>query len=344
MRKVFLVLLVCFFCISGCGSAEKEKYYDRGISKMEEEDYQGAIAEFDLSIAEEVRLAESYRAKGISHMELQDYSSAIAAFSRSLNSLDQSDAEFELDVMYYLAAVRETYGETDKVIGVYTDILKKGKDIESLFQRGRLYLLGGRSGEAADDFAMALEKSRDYSLYIDIFQVYEEQSMTAEGTKYLEMALEVEPESGADYYQRGRVYYCMKDYEAAKGELTEAIKKEDQDAILLLGKVYLIMEDAASARAMYQDYLNSKENPAKAYNGMALCDIYEKNYDSALNYIQQGLEYNDPEEQQSLLFNEIVAYEYKLDFETAKQKMAAYLETYPEDAAAIRENEFLQSR
>lgn len=344
MRRVFLALLACVFCLSGCGSAEKEKYYDNGITRMQEEDYDGAIAEFDLSIAREVRLAESYRAKGISHMELRDYPSAIAAFSRSLNSLDYSDAEFEKDVMYYLAAAREAYGETDKAIEVYTDILKMGKDIQSLFMRGRIYLAENQPDDAAADFAKALEKSRDYSLFIDIYQVYEDQNMITEGTPYLEQALEVEAQTGADYYQRGRVYYCMKDYEGAREELTEAIKEGDQDAVLLLGKVYLTIEDVASARAMYQDYLNSTENPAKAYNGMALCDIYEKNYDGALKNIQEGLEFNDQDEQQSLLFNEIVAYEYKLDFETAKQKMAAYLEQYPEDEAAIRENQFLQSR
>lgn len=344
MRRIFLVLLIGIAGIGGCGSAEKEKYYEQGISKMETADYQGAIADFELSIAEDTRLAESYRAKGISCLELSDYPSAIAAFSRSLNAMEHSDSDFEQDVMYYLATTREAYGEIDKAIEVYTDILKSGKDERSLFQRGRLYLAADQPEQAAADFAAVLEKSRDYDLYIDIFQVYDDRNMNVEGTKYLELALAVKPESGEDYYQRGRVYYCMKDYESARGELTEAIKNENQDAILLLGKVYLTMEDVASARAMYQDYLNGGDNPAKAYNGMALCDIYEKNYDSALEHIQQGLESSDAKAQQYLLFNEIVAYEHKLDFETAKQKMAAYLENYPDDEAAIRENEFLQSR
>ena len=45
-----------------------------------------------------------------------------------------------------------------------------------------------------------------------------------------------------------------------------------------------------------------------------------------------------------MLYNEIVAYEYKRDFATAKEKMKIYLEQYPEDEAALRENEFLSTR
>ena len=49
-------------------------------------------------------------------------------------------------------------------------------------------------------------------------------------------------------------------------------------------------------------------------------------------------------ERRSLLYNEIVAYEYKKDFVTAKSKITAYLELYPDDAEALRENEFLSTR
>ena len=51
--------------------------------------------------------------------------------------------------------------------------------------------------------------------------------------------------------------------------------------MLLLGRVYLEMEDPASARSMYQEYLQKSEQGAKAYNGLAMCDIYDGAYDSA---------------------------------------------------------------
>src|SRR5699024_8365688 len=99
-----------------------------------------------------------------------------------------------------------------------------------------------------------------------------------------------------------------------------------------------------SARGMYQEYLQDGGNDAKAYNGLALCDIYEGRYEEALENIKNGLACKDEEEQQSLLFNEIVAYEYQLDFETAKEKMASDQEQYPDDEEALRENEYLSTR
>lgn len=344
MKKVFFILICCAALLYGCGDSKKNAYYDDAIKSMEDGNYEEAVSLLQDSIEAENRLPESYRAQGISYMKLGDYASAVASLSRSINSMEGSNQKFKKDVMYYLAEAREAYGQIDEAIEVYTDILKIDNDVQSFFLRGKLYLEKEDYDSAAKDFSKALEKSRDYDLYINIFKEYEGHSMSIEGSEYLEQALEIKPQQASDYYQRGRIYYYMKDYDNAKEELTKAIKEGDRDAVLLLGKVYIVMEDTGSARAMYQECLMNQEEQAKAYDGLALCDIYDKNYDSALANIEKGLECQGEEEKQSLLFNEIIAYEYKLDFETAKQKMSVYLELYPEDQTAIRENEFLQSR
>lgn len=345
MRRGFLLLFCCsLLLLGGCGNAKEKAYYEDGKKKMEDGAHEEAAVLFQESIDAEVRLPESYRAQGISYLEMGEYAKAIAALSRSLNSLEGSNQEFKKDVMYYLALAREEYGQIDEAIQVYTDILKMGADEQSFFLRGKLYLEKGDLEDASSDFSKALESSKDYELYINIYNVYVEHKMSAEGNEYLERALKIKPEKADDYYSRGLICYDMKDYKAAKEELTTAINQGSEDAVLLLGKVYIAMEDVGSARAMYQEYLNNKDAQAKAYNGLALCDIYEKNYSSALMNIEEGLKLGDADQEQSLLFNEIIVYEYQLDFETAKQKLSAYLELYPDDQAAIRENEFLQSR
>ncbi|MCA5964032.1 hypothetical protein LC724_31870 [Blautia sp. RD014234] len=53
---------------------------------------------------------------------------------------------------------------------------------------------------------------------------------------------------------------------------------------------------------------------------MAYCDILDGDYDSALSNIQKGLDTGDQDEKQALLFNEIVAYEKKMDYASAKEK------------------------
>ena len=67
-------------------------------------------------------------------------------------------------------------------------------------------------------------------------------------------------------------------------------------------------------------------------------------YEDALSYIQTALASEDVEDEQNLRRNEILAYEYKGDFASAKEKMASYVEDYPEDETAAREYQFLQTR
>ena len=71
---------------------------------------------------------------------------------------------------------------------------------------------------------------------------------------------------------------------------------------------------------MFQQYVSQAENGAKGFNGLALCDIEDGDYDSALSDIESGIHEAGAEDMQSLLFNEIVVYEQKLNFQTDLQK------------------------
>ena len=65
----------------------------------------------------------------------------------------------------------------------------------------------------------------------------------------------------------------MEDYSNAKKELLEATKKDNTEALLLLGMVYLAQDDVENAQAMYKQYISAVGDSAKGYNGLALCDI-----------------------------------------------------------------------
>ncbi|MGI6007512.1 MAG: tetratricopeptide repeat protein [Ruminococcus sp.] len=338
-------MLLGVLILTGCGNASGSNYYGEGAALLEQGNYEEAAETFSQAIEAEERLPESYRGLGISQLNLGDEAAAIAAFSRSLNALDNTNVEFETDVMYYLAEARKDYGEYEEAAQVYTDMLNLQKDPDIYFRRGSVYLELGEDEKAAADFDAALEDSRDYGMYLNIWQLYRDRDQEMAGEEYLDRALAINPRDAEDYCYRGRVYYEMEDYESAREELTQAVNEGSQDALLLMGRVYIAMEDAASARNMYQEYLKEGGEEAKAYNGLALCEISEKNYDDAITNIESGLETcEDDETRKSLLFNEIVAYEYKLDFETAKTKMEEYLEKYPDDEEALRENKFLSSR
>ena len=180
---------------------------------------------------------------------------------------------------------------------------------------------------------------------IEIYEAYLEKDMEADGTRYLETALKTEAKTADDYCDRGKAYYYMQDYSNAKKELTEAVNKKSTEGILLLGMVYKAQGDTANARAMYQQYIETEgSSPAKGYNGLALCDIDDGNYDNALADITNGLADASTEEMQDLLYNEVVVYEKKLDFATALSKIQEYLKMFPDDENASKELIFLQSR
>ncbi len=346
MKMKWMILAGFLFLFAGCGgNQEADQCYKEGIEALEQEKYDTALACFEQLIEAKELLPEAYRGYGIAWMEKGMYPEAIAAFSRSLNNLDGNHPEFKADVMFYLAEMRVLTGELDKAVAVYSELLKDDdENVQAFFLRGKVYLNQKKFANAEKDFDRALRDCEDYNLYINIYQLYAKIGMASEGDKYLEMGLELEPKTGEDYYHRGRIYENQGLYMEAKAALQSAIQLEFEDAMLLLGRIHLKLEDSSSARKMYQDYLKQSEKKAIAYNGLAQCDIYDGDYDGALKNIEKGLATGEGDELQGLLFNEIVACEYKKEFQIAKEKMAAYLEQYPDDEDALRENEFLSTR
>ena len=168
----------------------------------------------------------------------------------------------------------------------------------------------------------------------------------ADGSDYLERALKIVNTSQADYYNKGLVNYYLQNYDDAKSYLIQALDEdpEDSGSILLLGRVYLALNDVADARAMFNEYVDDPSTAPAAYNGLALCDMEDDDYEKALANVEKGLEYGNSTANRGLLFNEIIIYEHRRDWAMAKAKSAAYIAMYPADEAGLRENEFLSTR
>lgn len=337
---VALLGLCTAFSVSGCGNKEMKETYETAVSALEEMDYETAQNAF-LSVAEAGEwLPETYRGLGIAQLNLGKYAEASIAFSKSLYYLEDDNEDFIKDVKSYLAISRTRRSEYDEAIKLYDELIQLDANSEYYFLRGKCYIAKEDYEAAKKNFDMAASKSSDYNLFLNIYEIYNDLQMNADGSAYLEQALALV--SDKDYYSRGLIHYYLQDYTKAKDVLIKAINEEkDSKAMLLLGKVYLSLEDSANARAMYQEHTEDPEIAAEAYNGLALCDIAEGNYQSALMNIQSGLEYDDSDVKQSLLFNEICVYEYLKDWDNARAKVNQYVQMYPSDEAGIHEKAFL---
>ena len=344
-RKKIIILTACLgaLLLSGC-SNEKKSIFQQAQKDLEQGIYDYALQGYQQSVSNEVNLVQSYRGAGIASYRLGNYEDAIEYYSSALNC-DRVSTSLQKDILSYRATAYLTAGRLDEAMADCQTIAGLGSmDADSYFLTGKVALAMDSYEEAAANYAQAYAENSTYDMAIQIYQAYLEKDMEADGTRYLEAALASEPKTAEDHCDRGRVYYFMDDFPNAQQELITASNDGSTEALLLLGMVYLAQGDTSNARAMYQQYGVEEGESAKGYNGLALCDIADGNYDAALVNNSSGKETASTEELRSLLYNEMVVYEKKLDFASARQKAEEYLQMFPDDEAAKRELEFLKTR
>lgn len=329
--------------LAGCARTDARTAYKEGCAYLTEGKSVQAQKKFEETIVNNYYLAEAYRGQGIALMAQQLYPDACIAFEKSLLNAEGKGTKFTRDVRLYLAYCRENNGQKEKALKIYNDLLSKSHDREVLYLRGKIYLNDGNIRKAEKDFDEAVSGSTDFELYVNVYQCYAALDKSADGSKYLEEVLSIEDTSSSASYHKGLIEYYLKNYDDAREILIKAINADSSDkkSMLLLGQVYLATNDVSDARAVYDSYTGNEETAASAYNGMALCDIAEGNYASALQNIEKGLNYEDSEARQGLLFNQIVVYENEHEWEKARGAVAAYVAAYPMDEAGMRESKFL---
>ena len=330
--------------LTGCGG-ENQKTYEQANADLEEANYDYALNEYQACISAGYKLAQSYRGSGIVKLRTGDYQGAIDDLTNALND-EKTGKSDRKDLLEYRAAAELKAELYDQAMADCQTLAEDySLNANDYYLTGCVALAMDSYDEASSNFTEAYGEDATYDRAIQIYEAYLEKDMEADGTRYLEAALKTEAKNAEDYCNRGKVYYYMEDYSNAQKELTEAVNQKSTEGMLLLGMVYRAQGDTSNARSMYQQYVSEDDSePAKGYNGLALCDMDDGSYDSALENISKGLEDASTEEMQDLLFNEIVVYEKKLDFSTALSKMQEYIKMFPDDENAAKELTFLQSR
>lgn len=330
--------------LAGC-SGEQKKTYEQANTDLIQGNYDYALNEYQSCISAGYKLAQSYRGSGIVKLRTGDYQGAIDDLTNALND-EKTGKSDRKDILEYRATAELKAELYDQAMADCQTLSEDySLNANDYYITGCVALAMDSYDEASSNFSEAYGNDSTYEMAIQIYEAYLEHDMEADGTKYLETALKTEAKTAEDYCERGKVYYYMEDYDNAKTELTQAADKNNTEAALILGMVYMAQGDTANARSFYQQYIDADgDDPAKGYNGLALCDIADGSYDSALQNISQGLGDADSDEMRDLLFNEIVVYEKQMDFATALSKTQAYVEMFKDDQAAAKELTFLQSR
>lgn len=349
MRKrikavLFVVLCMALF-VTGCGREEKISYIDEGMTAIEELRYEDALAAFDQAIVsgEDKRLI--YRGQGIANLGLTKYDEAAASLEKCLASGSSVPDDLDYDVNYYLATAYYKAGRPEDAKQVYDAILALKTDArEAYFMRGIVQLKMGNYELGKPDLDKAIELApKDYDQLVEIYKVMDETGYRELGEAYLEAAIKDAPKDMSNY-DKGRIYFYLEDFEAARNYLEQARDAGDDKATYYLGKTWENLGEYNYAASVYISYLQDQGESALIYNQLALCDMELGDYDSALSALQSGLALEDAALRQTLSFNQIVVYERQGNFKQAAGLMKQYVQDYPDDAAAVREYEFLRSR
>lgn len=340
--RVCIILCMLMACLTGCGSKEN---ITAGMEKIKELDYQEAFACFDLAETQGEDAKQIARGRGIASLGMAQYPQAEEYFLEALNCSNGIIEDMDYDINLYLATVyskQEKYSQAEEV---YNAILAlKPKETEVVFLRGLVRLKLDKYMMAKEDMDYVVAKDpKNFERVIQIYEAMEGAGYKDAGQGYLTDALQ-NYEKQLSNFDKGRMYFYMGEYTKAYAALEEAKKDGGLEAYLYLGKAYESTGDYNYASSVYNTYLAKEGEDAWIYNQLGLCEMKKGNYRDALNAFQAGLQLEGMEMQQSLLFNEIAAYEYLGEFEQAKGLMVSYLTKYPDDEAAVREYGFLSSR
>lgn len=335
---------ICIVMMLGACSQTAERT-GRAMELIGNLDYQAALEELDKAQELEENPRLIYRARGIAYMGLVDYGRAVACFEEAIAGSNGLLQDVDFDLNYYLAAAYTKNGQYAEAEETYDAILAlRPQEDEAYFLRGNVRMVLGNYNGAKEDFDRVVSMApENYDWLVEIYEVLAYFGYPEDGKAYLRVALN-NNEKKMSKAVSGKIYFYLEEYQNACLELEDAKENGDAQCYLYLGKAYEATGDYNYAANVYNSYLTKYEGDAQMYNQLGLCEMTRGEYDKALMAFQAGMQLMNSSMQQTLAFNEIVAYEHLGEFNMAYTLMETYLKNYPDDEQAKREYDFLSTR
>ncbi len=286
-----------------------------------------------------------HRLEGITLMENGKYEQALEEFQAALDLSLGRVGEKEMDICFYKAEAQYMLKDTEGALATYTAIVDFNQNAKAYFLRGNLYYSLGDEENALKDYAAALEQEKEeYELYIGVYEALVAHGREKEAQDYLNQALELKGNSAYDKMQKGRINFLLGENNTALTLLEEAAKGKEKKAFYYLAEIYALMGDEDSSESSMKSYLESAAVDSYTLFEIANDELGKHNYDMAIECLTSALELEKVPNKQILMKTLVIAYEQKLDFETAEELIREYLKAYPDDEEAQRELTFLETR
>ncbi len=165
---------------------------------------------------------------------------------------------------------------------------------------------------------------------------------------YSQIKLWVDEEvDGLAYLQNiayGLQLYTWQEYRSALPILLQAYEDGYGDLVLYVGSCYGQIGDLENMQLYYDVFLQHNAMNSFMYAQYAAISLDEGNLEEALQYIETGKALDDQSSAKELLFDEIVYYEMKKDYNTAYEKAKSFVASYPNDRGGKDEYDLLFTR
>lgn len=142
----------------------------------------------------------------------------------------------------------------------------------------------------------------------------------------------------------GLQLYAWQDYRSALPILLRAYENGYSDLVLYVGSCYGQTGDLENMQIYYDVFLQNNPMNSFMYAQYAAIALDREKLDEAYDYIQKGLAIEDQSHEKELLFDEIVYYEKKKDYNTAFEKASDFVQLYPGDVDGKDEYDLLYTR
>ncbi len=343
--KLGAAALTAVLLTGGCGKKQENTNLTAGMEQVEQYDFQEAVESFEKALLNNEDLELTYRGQGLAYMGLGNYADAETAFLKSIQNAGNSLTDLEYDTNFYLAAAYMKQGKYKQAEEIYAAILAlRKKDKDAYYLRACAILRQNRYEEAVADFEKAFSlDAGNLALRTDAYVEMQAAGFGEEGKTYLQQFMG-ENDKKLKEEEKGVIYYYLEDYNNARINLDSAVNGKDPKLALLLGQTYEKLGDMNYATVVYQTFLDANEPDAALYNSYGICLMRQGKYEEAVTVLESGIDMGNSDYLQELRYNLIVAKEYLGKFSEAKTMMQAYLQVYPDDARAKKENDFLKTR
>lgn len=217
----YLCLLII---LNACGPdfsiEDADMIYQRGIQKLNNKNYEGALRDFSIVIDLKPSFAEAYKQRAFVNSRLNNYKQAI----KDLSKVIELDPDNNINAYYFRGLNKSMILDDYGAIQDFSEVLKYLPDYKpALFQRASAYLGLKDYQSVINDFDRLIEldpeneKAYFYRAYAKIET--DDYNGALEDCNKL---ISINPFSGKGFFMRGNTYYKMDEINKACDDWNKA--------------------------------------------------------------------------------------------------------------------------